>query len=165
MRELAPPAQGLVAGPETALLTQIDFGHGRWRVQAQAHAQALDQFALLGVQTPRGPGADQIGHRSLAPVERHGQMATEARTRSSQVPQLLHRETQAATVAVLLHATLGDEQRVLGQQIALDIQQVLVDHAFDGFGAVVELEDRCPATLAVDDPEVTDDARQQLRLA
>ena len=45
------------------------------------------------------------------------------------------------------------------------VDQLLVGHRLDVLALVVELEDRHTSALAIDDAQIADDARQQLRLA
>ena len=134
-------------------------------LQQQAHAQALRQVAMFGGDAARRVVAQHLGHRRHAAVDFDAQVLAEAAPRSGQIPHGLHRQAQPAREAVGLHLALHDDQFVVLEQILVGVEQIFVRHRFDRLALVVELEDRNPPALAVDDAQVADDAGQQLGLA
>src|SRR4051794_35250163 len=94
--DLLPAREGVVAGPEAALVAKVELGGGARRAHLDAYAQALHRVAVLVAAPARRPLPDELGQGHDVAIDLHRQVATEAGARRGQIPDLRGVEPQAA---------------------------------------------------------------------
>ena len=166
VRAFAPARERLVAREEARRRRR---GRARrWRARAAAAAAPpgpARDAAALARDAARRELAQHLGHRRHAAVDLDPQVLAEAAARGGQVPHLrtFSRRPPVKRSGCTLPWTMTSSSSFSSSRLALSSSSLAT--ASIGLAAVVELEDRHAAALAVDDAQVADDAGQQLRLA